>query len=51
MKSWRMLTRRQAFLWLWRKDPEWKWGWLKAYLFSRADLKRCVWENLRDYGC
>lgn len=44
------MNRYQAFRWLWRKDPEGRWVWLNAFLFTRADLKEDVRINLRDFG-
>ncbi|ASV43975.1 hypothetical protein [Pseudoalteromonas phage KB12-38] len=50
MTRYSSLTRYQSFRWLWRKDPEARWFWLRCWLFTRADLKECVLENLRDFG-
>lgn len=44
------LSRYKSFRWLWRKDPEARWFWLRAYVFSRANLQECVMDNLRDFG-
>ena len=43
------LTKWQAFMWLWRHDPEARWLWFKAWL-SGSHLKYAVQDNLRDFG-
>lgn len=43
------MTRWQAFVWLWRNDPEAKWLWLKLYLKGNH-LKGSVQDNLNDFG-
>lgn len=49
MTKWSSLTRYQAFRWLWRKDPEARWHWMRCYLRG-ANLQEDVFINLRDFG-
>lgn len=43
------MSKKQAFVWLWRNDPEAKWFWFRQYLKGRH-LKDAVADNLRDFG-
>lgn len=49
MKTVNMLSRREAFLWLWRKDPEARWYWFRCFI-KGADLREDVLINLRQFG-
>lgn len=44
-----MLTHWQAFIWLWRNDPEARWFWFKCWLFNE-NLNAAVQDNYRDFG-
>lgn len=50
MKTVRTISRYAAFVWLWRKDSDAKWFWLRCWLFTPCNLNICVYENLRDFG-
>lgn len=43
------MSRWQAFVWLWRNDPEAKWFWCKLWLMG-VHLKEAVRDNLKDFG-
>jgi len=43
------MSKRQAFVWLWRNDPEAKWFWLCRFLIGHH-CREDVMINLRDFG-
>ena len=43
MNSW------QAFIWLWRNDPEAKWFWFRCFLLAKNN-KEDVLINIRTFG-
>ena len=49
MKTINTISRYACFVWLWRNDPEYKWGWLEYYLRG-YDLRDDVKINLSDFG-
>jgi hypothetical protein len=49
MKTINTISRRAAFVWLWRHDSEARWFWLLQYIKGH-DLRLDVAINLRAYG-
>lgn len=43
------MSKWQAFVWLWRNDPEAKFFWFKLWL-TGVHLKDAVKHNLKDFG-
>ncbi len=49
MKTVNTISKKAAFVWLWRHDPEAKWFWLLQYV-KGEDLREDVAINYKDYG-
>ncbi len=49
MKNIKTITNWQAFVFLWRHDPEARWFWFKCFI-KFTDLREDVEINLRSFG-